>query len=132
MRALRIEYCLLPFPRCFLLLSSPETKAQNLSGLLTYLGQLVATHQESHTSEETALGKEVRGLFQALTEGGCGGLIGPTAAQKDKNVVITVSTYKHTSALQESIYTASYRKSFFKYIVFFFKDFHLLTLLDIR
>lgn len=28
-------------------------------------------------------GKEVRGLFQALTGGGCGGLIGPTAIQKE-------------------------------------------------
>lgn len=32
----------------------------------------------THTSEETVPGKEVRGLFQALTEGGWGGLIGPT------------------------------------------------------
>lgn len=35
------------------------------------------------TSEATMPVKEVRGLFQALTEGGWGGLIGPTAKWKN-------------------------------------------------
>ena len=34
------------------------------------------------TSDEAADPNDVRGLFHALTEGGCGGLMGPTEREK--------------------------------------------------
>lgn len=37
-----------------------------------------------YTSGEVADPNDVKGLFHALTEGGCGGLIGPTKSSKNK------------------------------------------------
>lgn len=45
-------------------------------------------------------GKEVRGLFQALTEGGWGGLIGPTGRYilRDLDIqAVTSATQKYSS-----------------------------------
>lgn len=36
------------------------------------------------TSDEGADPNDVRGLFQALTDGGCGGLMGPTEEKKSQ------------------------------------------------
>lgn len=38
------------------------------------------------TSDEVADPNDVRGLFQALTEGGCGGLMGPTEEKKPQEM----------------------------------------------
>lgn len=38
--------------------------------------------QSIPTSDEVADPNDVRGLFHALTEGGCGGLMGPTKEKK--------------------------------------------------
>ena len=40
------------------------------------------TRGSAPTSDEVGDPNDVRGLFQALTDGGCGGLMGPTEEKK--------------------------------------------------
>lgn len=43
-----------------------------------------AITKSAPTSDEVADPNDVRGLFHALTEGGCGGLMGPTEKNKSR------------------------------------------------
>lgn len=59
----------------------PEILFEGNSATATHLGaELIPT------SDGAADPNDVRGLFQALTEGGCGGLMGPTEERKPQEV----------------------------------------------
>lgn len=45
-----------------------------------------AITKSAPTSDEVADPNDVRGLFHALTEGGCGGLMGPTEKNKSREI----------------------------------------------
>lgn len=56
--------------------------------------------------------KEVRGLFQALTEGGCGGLIGPTGIHIILDKSLLLNSLLHLNKIQESRQTTLYKIRF--------------------
>lgn len=53
------------------------------------------------TSDDVADPNDVKGLFHALTEGGCGGLIGPNFLEMSLSTVGAVTLLSHNSAVRE-------------------------------
>lgn len=52
-------------------------------------------------SDDVADPNDVKGLFHALTEGGCGGLIGPNFLEMSLSTAGAVTLLSHNSAVRE-------------------------------